>query len=452
MRSFAGLYTSWPASTSSLSYPLRWLWPGKQLHFNIMSKNICRYDAAKAASSIAGIMAFGNFISAFVTNLPFVVSPTVALSLYIINYLKINEGTVHDANVATIWVGVLLCIFGTKPVAILFLKLIPHPLQAATAVGIGLLTSLSGAVEIGLIVKGERTLLGLGDFTPSVIIGLVTVMLIGVCFYYRVKGAMVLGLIFGSIVQWATANSWPKSIGSIPETLKEYDIFDFNVVSVPLIFSTFVICFSILVGITRAFSDIAHLTHDNGHIPRGRLLFIVCGIISIVSGLNGGHPYTLSNETPVALKDGAKTGLSVLVSSFLFFILIFISPLFSEIPTAGTMPIIFMIGVFLIANAKKIEWTHMADALPSYFIIFMMPFSQSLLYGFIFGFVTYIVMTIVSGEFRVNAINYFEAVREEFKILFRCCSRNQTVEDRSMDIVLPNDLSIADITTETIVD
>lgn len=398
-------------------------------------------------------MAFGNFVAAFVTNLPFVVSPTVALSLYIVNYLKINQGTVHDANVATIWVGVLLCIFGTKPVAIFFLRLIPHPLQAATAVGIGLLTSLSGAVEIGLIVKGQRTLLGLGAISPPIIIGLVTVMLIGVCFFYKIKGAMVLGLIFGSIVQWATYNSWPQQIGAIPETLKEYNIFDFNSFSLPLIFSTFIICFSILVGISRAFSDIAHLTHENGHIPRGRLCFIVCGIVTIVSGLNGGHPFTLSNETPVALKDGAKTGLSVLVSSFLFFVLIFISPLFAEIPTAGTMPIVFMIGVFLIANAKKIEWTRMSEALPAYFVIFMMPFSQSLLYGFIFGFVTYIVMTVVSGEIRVNAVNYLEAVRGEFQILFRSCSRrgNQSVEDNSGDIDLPNDLSIADITTETIV-
>ena len=398
-------------------------------------------------------MAFGNFIAAFVTNLPFVVSPTVALSLYIVNYLRINDGTVHDANVATIWVGVLLCLFGSKPVAILFLRLIPHPLQAATAVGIGLLTSLSGAIEIGLIVKGQRTLLGLGEITPSIIIGLVTVMLIGVCFYYKVKGAMVLGLIFGSIVQWATSNSWPKNVGAIPETLKEYDIFDFNAVSVPLIFIIFVICFSILVGISRAFSDIAHLTREDGHIPRGRLIFIVCGIITIVSGLNGGHPFTLSNETPVALKDGAKTGLSVLVSSFLFFILIFISPLFSEIPAAGTMPIIFMIGVFLIANAKKIDWTHMADALPSYFVIFMMPFSQSLLFGFIFGVVSYIIMTMVSGEFRVNASEYMDAVRSEFQTLFYSCSRrgNQTADENLVDIDFPKDLSIADITTETIV-
>ena len=391
-------------------------------------------------------MALGNFVSAFVTNLPFVVSPTVAVSLYMINYLKINSGSVHDGNIATIWAGVLLCICGSKPFAIIFLKLIPHSIQAATAVGIGLLVSLSGAHEIGLIVQGNRTLLDMGEITPQIIIGLITIVLIGACFHYHVKGALVIGLIFGSVVQWTTDNTWPKTIGAIPDSVKEFHIFDFNKVTVPLIFATFAICFAILVGITRAFSDLAHLTHDNGHIPRGRLLFIICGIISIISGLNGGHPFTLSNETPVALKDGAKTGLSVLVSSLLFFILVFISPLFSEIPVAGTMPILFMIGVFLIANAKKIEWTVMADALPAYFVIFIIPFTQSVLHGFIFGFVTYTLMAIVSGRFKENAILYFETVRLEFHKLCRSCRGRRN----TLDIVIPKDLSIADVTTETI--
>ena len=385
-------------------------------------------------------------MSAFVTNLPFVVSPTVAVSLYMINYLKINSGSVHDGNVATIWAGVLLCICGSKPFAIIFLKLIPHSIQAATAVGIGLLVSLSGAHEIGLIVQGNRTLLDMGELTPQIIIGLITILLIGACFHYHVKGALVIGLIFGSVVQWTTDDTWPKTIGAIPDSVKEFHIFDFNKVTVPLIFATFAICFAILVGIARAFSDLAHLTHDNGHIPRGRLLFIICGIISIISGLNGGHPFTLSNETPVALKDGAKTGLSVLVSSLLFFVLVFISPLFSKIPVAGTMPILFMIGVFLIANAKKIEWTVMADALPAYFVIFIIPFTQSVLHGFLFGFITYTLMAIVSGRFKENAISYFETVRVEFRKLFRGCRGRRN----TLDIVIPNDLSIADVTTETI--
>ena len=416
--------------------------------------NHCSYDPAQTASNIAAMMALGNFISAFVTNLPFVISPLVAVNLFIIDYLVDNEAGVHEGNIASIWAGVLLCIFGSKPFAIIFLKLIPRSLQAATAVGIGLLVSLSGAIEIGLIVQGNRTLVDMGELSAPIIIGLVTVVLIGVLYQCHIKGAFVIGLVFGSIIQWTTENSWPNAFSDIPTTSKEYNIFDFNDVTVPLIFSTFAICFAILVGITRAFSDLAQLTHANGHIPRARLLFIVCGIISIISGLNGGPPFTLSNETPVALKDGAKTGLSVLVSSFLFFILIFVAPLFTEIPVAGTMPILFMIGVFLIANAKKIEWTVMADALPAYFVIFIIPFTQSVLHGFIFGFVIYTMMAIVSGHFKENAILYLYTARDEFKVLFKGClmQRDRTVDTDADDsgIDIPKDLSVADVTSDTI--
>lgn len=48
------------------------------------------------------------------------------------------------------------------------MQLIPDCMQAATAVGIGLLTALAGASEIGLIVQGENTVVKMGQITTEV--------------------------------------------------------------------------------------------------------------------------------------------------------------------------------------------------------------------------------------------------------------------------------------------
>ena len=85
------------------------------------------------------------------------------------------------------------------------------------------------------------------------------------------------------------------------------------------------------------------LSLSGGAIPRGRFLFLVCGFSTIVSGLNSGPPIIISPECGVAIKEGAKTGLSTLVCGMLFFVCTFASPLFGEIPAAGTMPMLFMV-------------------------------------------------------------------------------------------------------------
>jgi xanthine/uracil/vitamin C permease (AzgA family) len=48
------------------------------------------------------------------------------------------------------------------------LQLIPDCMQAATAVGIGLLTALAGASEIGLVVQGDSTVVELGEINSEV--------------------------------------------------------------------------------------------------------------------------------------------------------------------------------------------------------------------------------------------------------------------------------------------
>jgi xanthine/uracil/vitamin C permease (AzgA family) len=128
------------------------------------------------------MMALGNTVSAFVTNLPFVISPVVPIGIFMRTYLQANGLGVHEGSVATIWAGVLLCIIGSKPFAIIFFKLVPHCLQAAIATGIGFLIALSGMTEIGLIMKGKNSLLEMPEIGPEMYVGLGTVVLIGVLF------------------------------------------------------------------------------------------------------------------------------------------------------------------------------------------------------------------------------------------------------------------------------
>ena len=83
-----------------------------------------------------------------------------------------------------------------------------------------------------------------------------------------------------------------------------------------------------MTGLVKAFSDLAGLTDPSGAVPRGRLLYLLCGLLSVFSGIYGGPPVLISPESGAGIKAGARTGLSAIVGGFFFCIAVFFAPLF----------------------------------------------------------------------------------------------------------------------------
>jgi len=146
-------------------------------------------------------------------------------------------------------------------------------------------------------------------------------------------------------------------------------------------------------------SDLAQLTKPNGSIPRGRWLFIVCGLSTILSGMYSGPPILISPESAAGIKAGAKTGFSTIVCGVLFGISSFFSPLFAAVPPAGTAPLLIMVGVLLFQNAKRIDFYQPRFAVPAFCCLFFIPFTYSILRGVSFGYATYIVIGMFTGDF-----------------------------------------------------
>ena len=61
----------------------------------------------------------------------------------------------------------------------------------------------------------------------------------------------------------------------------------------------------------------------------------------------------------------------------------------------------------MMANAKKIKWDVMTEALPSFVTIFIVPFSFNLLRGATFGYVTWGVLAFFSGAMYENCKEFY---------------------------------------------
>jgi hypothetical protein len=86
----------------------------------------------------------------------------------------------------------------------------------------------------------------------------------------------------GTIVWWAATGEIPEAAVKAPALIMEEGYIHPDVVL--LIFNLFFLYFIFLNGVARSMSDLGGLTKKGGVIPRGNMLFIVCGLTSLLSG------------------------------------------------------------------------------------------------------------------------------------------------------------------------
>lgn len=271
------------------------------------------------------------------------------------------------------------------------LQLIPQSIQLGTAVGIGLITALAGATEIELVKPGKYTIVDIGPMTDEVLIAMAGFIGIAIALYFKVKGAFCIALIANTVLWWSLKDKWPESIAATP-TIDIADPFrsDDYIIQALLVFELFFLCLLTLSGLVRSMSDLSHLTRDDGSTPRNRWLFIMCGLITILSGYFSGPPILISPESAGGIKAGAKTGLSTIVCGIFFCLSTFFAPVMKEVPNAATAPLLLAVGVILTQNAKLIDWPDVRSAFPAFCCIFFIPFTYNILFGVVVGYVMFI--------------------------------------------------------------
>merc|ERR1712048_851241 len=125
----------------------------------------------------------------------------------------------------------------------------------------------------------------------------------------------------------------------------------------------------------------------------------------------GSSPLTSVIESGSGIQEGGRTGITAIVVSFLFFISLFLSPIFASIPPWSTGPALIVIGAMMFKTVLKINWDNMKEAFPSFITIIFMPFTFSIAYGIISGLVVHFVMVFFDVLFdrlfppKVNSLN-----------------------------------------------
>ena len=89
-----------------------------------------------------------------------------------------------------------------------------------------------------------------------------------------------------------------------------------------------------------------------------------------------------------------------MVAGVLFLLAAFFSPLINCIPSAATCGALVFVGFLMMSDVADIDWASPIEAFPAFMIIAGIPFTYSISNGIGLGFITFVVVSAVTGNIR----------------------------------------------------
>ena len=394
---------------------------------NILSAAGMESGSVFTATALASAIA--SFLMALTANLPFVLSAGMGLNAYFAYTVCGQMGYSWQVALAAVFVeGIIFILLSLTSVREAIFNAIPQTLKISVSVGIGLFITFIGLQNAHVVVDSS-TLVGLFSFSGSVkngtfqsegitvVLAMIGILITAVLVIKNVKGNILIGIfatwILGIICQLAGLyvpdpeagfySLIPSGIFSMPESMaptfmqlsfEGIDIINFIVIMFAFLFVDMFDTLGTLIGCASK----ADMLDENGKLPgiKGALLSDAVG--TTVGAVFGTSTITTFVESSSGIAEGGRTGLTSIVSGFLFLISLFLSPLFLAIPSFATAPALVIVGFLMMQQVTKIEFTDLTEAIPGFITIFAMPFMYSISEGISLGIISYVIINLAAGR------------------------------------------------------
>ncbi len=299
---------------------------------------------------------------------------------------------------------------------------IPMNLKYAITTGIGLFIALIGLLGSGIVVSDPSTTLALGDLkSPTVVLSSVGFLIIVTLAHYRVKGAVLLGILISwvlgigaELAGWYQVDPEHDLYSLIPVFNNGLDFsglgetaFKFNFSWVADHFIQFLsIVFSFLfmdlfdtVGTVVGVADKANLLDKEGKLPKAGRIFMADAIGTTMGACLGTSTVTSFVESSTGVGVGGRTGLTACTTGLLFLLSIFLSPIFVAIPSFATAPALVYVGMLMFSSCKKLDFEKdIADTVSAYLVIIMILLTYSIANGIMYGVLAWVILKFCTGK------------------------------------------------------
>lgn len=361
--------------------------------------------------------AVGTFCMGIIANYPFGLAPGMGTNAFFAFSVVIGLKIDWRLALSCVFVqGIVFIILTFTDIRRLLIKAIPTSIKHATAGGIGLFIAyigLSGDVAqggAGLIVANEATKTGFGSFAqPNTLLAAIGLLITAAFVVRQVKGALLFGILATASLAWILGVSpVPKGIFAFPEIPKDIvgqaigglahlngqNFIDWLAV---LFVFLFVDIFDTIGTLTGVGMRAGYIGSD-GELPRANKALMADAIGTTVGPLVGTSSVTAYVESVAGVLEGGRTGFTAVIIASLFVVALFFIPVFEAIPAFATTPTLVIVGAMMLAEVKEIHWSDMAETIPAFLTIFMIPLTYSIAEGLSIGFITYPLLKAFQGK------------------------------------------------------
>ena len=369
-----------------------------------------------------------TLIMALYAKLPFALAPGMGLNAFFAFTVVLTMGyTWQFALTAVLIEGLIFILLTITGLRQHILNAIPLVLRRASSPGIGLFIAFVGLKSAGIVTSSEATFITLGNMHEAgVLLSIFGILLTGAMMVRKVTGALLIGILVTTVVgiplgitNFNGIISAPPSIEPIFWQFELHNIFTVDMVVVVLTF-LFIDMFD-TIGTLIGVSNRAGMVDENGNVKNLNQAFMADAIGTTIGAMLGTSTVTTYVESASGVDAGGRSGLTSLTAALCFAVALLFAPLFLAIPTQATASALILVGVMMMYDVRKVDFSDYVTGIPCFFCIVLMPLTYSISDGILIGVISYVLLHLCSGTLKEkderNNINWATIL---LAILFIC--------------------------------
>ncbi|MCK1991090.1 NCS2 family permease [Peribacillus muralis] len=337
-------------------------------------------------------------------NVPILLVPGMGVNALFAYTMVQGMGLSWQSALGAVFIsGVIFVIIAFTKYSRIISDSIPSSLKEAISVGLGLFLMLIGLEKGGIITEGSTSIIALGDLSnPAVCATVLTFLLAITLFIKNVPGNFMITILAGSFIAYLCGTVQLSDIHfSGMDTASYGDLFfslsfmqaDRIEFWISVFAMTMVLVFE-NIGLVHG-----HVDSINRQDSYKKSLKAT-SVSVLLSGIFGSSPTVATVETAAGIASGGRTGFTSIVTGLLFILSLLFIPVIKVIPDSAIAPILIIIGMLMLGNIKRLDFSDLTESVPAIMIITIIPFTYSIADGMAFGFILYPFLKLVTGKAR----------------------------------------------------
>ena len=343
---------------------------------------------------------------ALYTNRPFALAPGLSSVAIIGTTLPQMNMPVEVAFGLVFLSGIIFVIISFVGIREIVVKAIPASVKISISAGIGLYISLIGLKMAGVVIANPKNnTLNLGDMTTAKsILFAIGFLLILVLEARKIKGSLILAILLVTIIGIPMGvTKVPTNLINIPTGISDVS-FKIDILGAlkpeyfPWIFTFFVPDFFGTMGIILGIANRAGWLDKDGNMQDIDRCFKVDSLSTVAGSFFCMPVMTTYLESASGVEDGGRTGMTALVTSFLFTLTLLFTPIALMVPGVATAPVLTIIGFQMLSSMKSVNYNDKTESLPAFIAVAMTIFTFNIATGLSLSVLSYIILKVFSGK------------------------------------------------------